>query len=918
MERIRRTSTARTPSYRSFAALTAATLVAALLADGAAPAGAHDQSVPAHRVNTWLPTGPMESVRTGQTATLLSDGQVLVAGGGTATAELYDPDTRTFTPTGSMSVARTDATATLLADGDVLVAGGLHGSRQLATAELYDPSTGAWSVTGSMHAARSGMTATRLGDGDVLIAGGGCNPGKLCNAGSFLNSLHSAEVYDPGTGRFSHAGLMSAGRQFGTATLLSDGDVLVAGGFSDCDDDFCEDTTSADLYNPTTGTWTAVGQLLVPREQSTATLLPSGQVLVAGGKSLTYDGYSYKRLAEAELYDPRTRTWTATGSLAQPHAGASAALLSNGWVLVAGGGNPAAAVYQPKLGAWVPTGSMNTHHTDGAAAVLSNGDVLVTGGGVSSAETYQTGRGPLVALTPTAMRFKAQQVGSTSSVRKMTLTNDGDGRLRVVGLVVSGPQASDFVAGDGCSTPVLPRASCTISVTFSPTAPGRRTASVKVVDNAPSSPQIEPISGYGQGPNAWVPTSTLSTARSSYAAATLHDGDVLIAGGESGVQESTSSAELFDPTSQSFTTARPLHEPRGYVNAAVLRDGRVLIAGGLDGDTRLASAELYDPTSDRWSTAAPMNESGYALTETLLNNGNVLVTGTGDGTDAEVYNPGTNTWTNTPSTIGVGLFSTATLLPDGQVLAMGDGTRTAGLYDPRTNTWSATGSMITARSHTSAALLSTGDVLVAGGENSQFQPLASAELYDPTAGTWKSTSNQMSHPRSVFAMAVTPNGVVLAMGGCATECQRNAVTSSTDVYNIVDGYWFPGPAMIQSRAAMTAAVLHDGDVLVAGGGNYCCRVYKTSELYTSTDLTAIPASGQVGQTIKLRGHGFYAFETVKLYWDYQTLAKAHAGPKGGFSIPVVVPQSTVGQHTIRARGLRSYAGATTVFTVTGS
>ncbi len=122
--------------------------------------------------NTWAPTAaPMSVARAGQTATLLPDGDVLLAGGNTRTADLYDPSAGTFTPTGSMSVARTDATATLLDNGDVLVAGGIDsGGRQLASSELYEPSTGTFTPTGSMHSARSGHTATLLPDGKVLVA----------------------------------------------------------------------------------------------------------------------------------------------------------------------------------------------------------------------------------------------------------------------------------------------------------------------------------------------------------------------------------------------------------------------------------------------------------------------------------------------------------------------------------------------------------------------------------------------------------------------------------------------------------------------------------------------------------------------------------------------------------------------------
>jgi hypothetical protein len=208
--------------------------------------------------NAFATTGSMTTARVGQTATLLSDGRVLIAGGfgvqggplvGLASAELYDPKTGKFSPTGSMTTARVGQTATLLSDGRVLIAGGatadIIAGKMLASAELYDPKTGTFSPTGSMITARGVQTATLLSDGRVLIAGGSDlrliaggsdSPGDSLAGGS----LASAELYDPTTGRFSPTGSMTTARVDQTATLLSDGRVLIAGG-SD---------SSAELYQP--------------------------------------------------------------------------------------------------------------------------------------------------------------------------------------------------------------------------------------------------------------------------------------------------------------------------------------------------------------------------------------------------------------------------------------------------------------------------------------------------------------------------------------------------------------------------------------------------------------------------------------------------------------------------------------------
>jgi N-acetylneuraminic acid mutarotase len=251
---------------------------------------------------SWSATGAMTTPRRGNTATLLPDGKVLVAGGDnsdgpgstwTASAELYDPTTGSWTATGSMATPRAFHTATLLPDGRVLVAGGLNNSNNadaaLASAELYDATTGSWTATGSMGTPRawlSGYTATLLLDGRVLVAGGG-------EAGT--SAWASAELYDATTGSWTATGTMTTARSGYTATLLPDGRVLVAGGLDNSN--VGGDAASAELYDPTTGSWTATGAMTTPRFYHTATLLPDGRVLVAGGGA----GAS---LASAELYDP--------------------------------------------------------------------------------------------------------------------------------------------------------------------------------------------------------------------------------------------------------------------------------------------------------------------------------------------------------------------------------------------------------------------------------------------------------------------------------------------------------------------------------------------------------------------------------------------------------------------------------------
>jgi hypothetical protein len=331
----------------------------------------------------WDFTNNLNVGHENHTATLLPNGQVLVAAGGSSyddsmvTAELYDPATGVWSFTGSLIGRRKSHSATLLPSGMVLVAGGYDtsfGGGYLATAELYDPASGTWSTTSSMHGARTDHTATLLNNGKVLVAGG-----------SIGGALASAELYDPATGTWSKTGTMHAARFTFTATLLPSGNVLVAGGSDGLA------VSGAELYDPATGKWTPTGNLTNARYSHSATLLQDGKVLVAGGGDGAGGFYT-----SAELYDPASGTWTVTGSLHELRATHGANLLQNGMVLVEGGGLSisSAELYDPATGAWSTTGSLNqarAHHT---ATLLPNGTVLAAGGestdvfALDSAELY--------------------------------------------------------------------------------------------------------------------------------------------------------------------------------------------------------------------------------------------------------------------------------------------------------------------------------------------------------------------------------------------------------------------------------------------------------------------------------------------------------------------------------------------------
>ena len=351
----------------------------------------------------FTPTGSLHEARGLHTATLLPDNKVLIAYGsnsssytdatgyvGLSSIEVYDAGTGTFTEiVGEDGAGIFGHTATLLPNGMVLLAGGFvnsvwdyGGSTSDNGAGLYDAATGVFSGTGNMTANRGGHTATLLANGKVLIAGG-------ADQDQTGTGLASAELYDPGTGTFTETGSMAVGRFMHTATLLQNGKVLIVGGAVTSASD---PVATAEIYDPATGTFTMTGAMATAREQHTATLLADGRVLIVGGATSAGAG---DPTATAEVYDPSTGSFSVTGTMADARTYHTATLLPSGKVLVAGGGdaNSTAEVYDPATGSFSITGGMEIGRSGHTATLLPNGSVLVAGGGIfaglASAELYQ-------------------------------------------------------------------------------------------------------------------------------------------------------------------------------------------------------------------------------------------------------------------------------------------------------------------------------------------------------------------------------------------------------------------------------------------------------------------------------------------------------------------------------------------------
>jgi hypothetical protein len=259
---------------------------------------------------------------------------------------LYNPASGNFSAAGKVAIDATcESTATLLPDGRVLIAGGYGANYSVSKlAELYDPATGKFTRTGSLYTARGAAQAVLLPDGRVLVMGGAQVSRTLSEV-----ILNSSEIYDPATGKFSKAATMETPRTDFSATMLTDGKVLVAGGADVAGESGTRLLDSAELYNPATGKFSPTGSMTIARSADWGTsyesgleymhtsLLHDGRVLFIGGDEPQEGSSVYQ--PTAEIYDPATGVFSATAALPVSDIGNdnnSSVTLKDGRVLIPG------------------------------------------------------------------------------------------------------------------------------------------------------------------------------------------------------------------------------------------------------------------------------------------------------------------------------------------------------------------------------------------------------------------------------------------------------------------------------------------------------------------------------------------------------------------------------------------------------
>jgi hypothetical protein len=368
----------------------------------------------AEAADSWSSAGSMTSKRANAMGTRLANGRVLVAGGDTGsgvtnTAEVFDPATNGWTPVASMASPRIGAPAIALKDGRVLVPGGRFNIYDASAAsEVFDPTTGKWSPVAPMLVARGYHDGLLLDDGRALVFGGD----------GIYDKTKGAELWNPASDTWKATGPVVTTRFEPAFAKMPDGRVLVAGGWNG------DELASAEIYDPAADTWTAVAPMSETRGNPEAATLPDGRVLVAGGHGFEDLHPTVSRTAE--IYDPRTNTWTKTADLNTPRGEASVMVtLDDGrpaiiggfwWSIInppVGGGLPTwwgeryedtLEIYDPATGTWAQSSRMRQGRSGHLAMVLADGSLLVAGGyypPTATAERFGSVVEPPPTATPT-------------------------------------------------------------------------------------------------------------------------------------------------------------------------------------------------------------------------------------------------------------------------------------------------------------------------------------------------------------------------------------------------------------------------------------------------------------------------------------------------------------------------------------
>ncbi|MFI5362637.1 MAG: kelch repeat-containing protein [Elusimicrobiota bacterium] len=877
-------------------------------------------SIPVVQAPAVSAAASMSFARSSATITVLPTGNVLVTGGwddgvidhqpagARSDAEIYNPAANTWTVIGGMSKGRFNHTATLLNNGKVLVCGGQLGvslvpaATVTASCDLFTPSgaSGAFTPTTSLAQARALHTATLLNDGTVWIVGG-WNPNPTISGGPFLVT---GERFNPTTNLFQQTVPLAAARAYHTATLTGDNKVFVAGGYnamSLLDPNGLPtngNLSSTEIFDPIgggAGTDVAGPPMQALMQSHSATLLPNGWVSIYGGLGMipstlfgnlptTFDGSAVVGAGPTASYDPSASPPRNPIYLGTPVTGMimdgvinfyNVTLSTNGvtynvpfaqaslnGVTVGCDLNATCGYITSDLTFTTITGIPNGIPIGGAGFAFpvspATYAIVVVGHMVFSDHEYyvpslnETSFYPPESAKPARPEY--QRFGSSAVLTPTGVEWDIGGELW---------NGASFVPGNCGPYPL-----------FCPGSGAR-------ADNV----------------NYWTVAQTNAGANADplihayHTANLLPNGTIVVAGGTNGTSVITS-AEIFNPATQSFTpTASPMTVPREQHTATLMPNGRVLIAGGLTTasssttNVPVNSAEIYYPDSGFFLPAAPMISSHSQHIALELPNGNIFVAGGFSGFSggaltvtniAEIYQSTTNTWIpaasmpNAPNGQPGRAIAAAVELRDGTIFVCG-GTNSGGdlgdslIYNPATNVWTTlpldplpAGTVL--QGHT-ATLLRDGRVLIAGGDNGFGQTLTTF-IYNPSApaGQRWSYGNYVGTPgRYGHSATLLPNGTVMISGGIALNLTGNPVANALpyeqSFYPDFDGWGSSTTFSLGARSFHTATLALDGNVYFIGGTNGSINLNQSTRFYTkyeSVYMTFNPDQYSINSNPSLR------------------------------------------------------------------
>ncbi len=538
--------------------------------------------------------------------------------------------------------------------------------------------------------------------------------------------------------------------------------------------------------------WNVGPFMLNPRAEASATPLPDGRILIAGG----INGGSPKN--SAEIFDPRTNSFSGTGNMTRPRALHTAVLLPNGKVLVAGGNNAipnpidaTAEIWDPASGQWTAVAMMPGARSQLNSVLLGNGKVLVCGNGAA------------LLYDPATNTWSSANGTAGNGHTTTTLLADG----RVLLVLAGNAQLYDPATNSWSSggTVMQSRDWHTATMLFN--------GKVLVAGGTVGGGSSITTELYDPASNTWAAAGNMATGRSSHNAVLLPNGKVLVVAGV------TATAELYDPSINQWSSAGSMSASRFRTTAVLLPRGQVIVLGGIQNSGETTATSIYDFASGSWNNVAGMSGARYLHTTTFLPDNTVLTLGGNGGSGAlatgERYDATANTWQPVASMTAARFDFTATLLQSGKVLVVG-GTGAGGnlasaeLFDPVANSWSPAGNLATARSTHRATLLASGRVLVTGG-NGNSGAVAAAEIYDPLFNAWFSAGT-LTAARSAHSATLLASGSVLVTGGT-----NGAALGSSELYDPVANSWSPAGSLLQARSLHGATLLPGGQVLVAGG-----------------------------------------------------------------------------------------------------